>query len=562
VRETGTPPRLADAADILSDQFRSHLERFAQVVSPHAAGLDRRFRGALRSMGLNEKQRMALVGITPGEAARLLAAGFPPTHFFEQVEYHGRRLAKFNLSPGDIAGALAAYDEMLMSTLEASGAGNAANLRWVRDQLHFCVVLTLNNAFYQVRETETQAFYELSRVELESTNLDDLLRRFLDSLLKFCRADEARLFLHEEAGEAGWRARASAGKTAEWQPAGMAWNPEVKRKTLGKARCVAGAKVRQTALDLDWVERFASCWSVPLSSAGRTVGVMQFGFTRTYEWLPREQELLASAAERCMMAADKARLMEDLAAREEQIRRLGEHMLHVEEVERQRISRELHDETGQSMLCIRLQLEVLEQSCPESIPETRARLGQVREMTERTIVEIRRLIRALSPSVLEQFGLGAALRQLVTQFHLVHPARIRLQAHRLGALPKQLEIMVYRLVQECCNNIAKHSSATTVNIFLSSADGVLRLQVEDNGVGFQIEEALAKQNSFGLSGMRERVALLGGRFELYSRPAGRMGKALSHKAALGKAESGTTILIELPVPSEGAGESRTKAMLA
>ena len=562
MRETDTTPRLADAADILGDQFRSHLDRFARAIAPHASGMDRRFRGILRTMGLNEKQRTALSGITLGEAARLLAAGFPPTHFFEQVEYHGRRLAKFNLSPGDIAGALAAYDEMLLPTLEASGASYVANLRWVRDQLHFCVVLTLNNAFYQVRETETKAFYELSRVELESNNLDDLLRGFLDSLLKFCRADEARLFLIEEDGAAGWRPRAFAGKTGQKQSAGMEWNPEVKRRTLGKPRCSDGSNVSRIALDLDWVERFASCWSVPLSSAGHTVGVMQFGFVRTYEWLPREQELLASAAERCMMAADKARLMEDLAAREEQIRRLGEHMLHVEEVERRRISRELHDETGQSMLCIRLQLEVLEQNCPESMPDTRARLGQVREMTEHTIVEIRRLIRALSPSVLEQFGLGAALRQLVTQFHLVHPARIRLQTQRLGVLPKQLGIMVYRLVQECCNNIAKHSSATAVNIFLSSADGILRLQVEDNGVGFQIEEALAKQNSFGLSGMRERVALLGGRFELYSRPAGRMGKALSHKAASGKAESGTTILIELPVPSEGSGESKTKAMLA
>ena len=81
---------------------------------------------------------------------------------------------------------------------------------------------------------------------------------------------------------------------------------------------------------------------------------MQFGFSKPYEWLPREQELLAAAAERCLMAAEKARLMEDLAAREEQVRQLAEHMLHVEEMERRRISRELHDEAGQSLLCIRL----------------------------------------------------------------------------------------------------------------------------------------------------------------------------------------------------------------
>ena len=70
---------------------------------------------------------------------------------------------------------------------------------------------------------------------------------------------------------------------------------------------------------------------------------MQFAFDKKYDWLPREQELLEAAAERCLVAAEKAKLLENLATRKEQIRRLAEHMLHVEEEERRRISRELHD---------------------------------------------------------------------------------------------------------------------------------------------------------------------------------------------------------------------------
>ena len=131
---------------------------------------------------------------------------------------------------------------------------------------------------------------------------------------------------------------------------------------------------------------------------------MQFGFSKHYEWLPREQELLAAAAERCLMAAEKQRLMEDLAQREEQVRRLAEHMLHVEEMERRRISRELHDEAGQSLLCIRLQMELLEQDLPESAGEWKTKLREARDLTERTILEMRRLIAALSPAVLEQLG--------------------------------------------------------------------------------------------------------------------------------------------------------------
>src|SRR5439155_20441479 len=153
-------------------------------------------------------------------------------------------------------------------------------------------------------------------------------------------------------------------------------------------------------LEESWYARFPSCWSIPLAADGRTAGVMQFGFAKTYEWLPREQELLAAAAERCLMAAEKARLVEDLAQREEQVRRLAEHMLHVEEIERRRISRELHDEAGQSLLCIRLQIELIEQALPEKEGESRSKLCEARDLTERTILEMRRLIAALSPAVL------------------------------------------------------------------------------------------------------------------------------------------------------------------
>jgi len=96
-----------------------------------------------------------------------------------------------------------------------------------------------------------------------------------------------------------------------------------------------------------------------------------------------------------------------------------------------------------------------------------------------------------------------------------------------------VEVISYRLLQECFNNIGKHSEATQVNISLVSADGRLRLLVEDNGVGFNIDEAFARRESFGLSGMRERVALLGGEFHVESRMEG--------------TKKGTKISIELPI---------------
>ncbi len=523
-------PELADAADVLSDQLRVHLQKLAVFLEPHADQIERKFLNRLRELEFEPKQRTALAAISPGAAARILAKGRAPLSFIEQVEYNGRRLAKLNLPPSAILEGLQEYDRLLTPLLSSLGEDEHANFQWVREQLHFCVTLTLNNAYYQVREAETQAFYELFRIELESRNLEELLRRFLEALVNVCHADAGRLYMLTEDGSA-WVLKAGAPKMAE---VAIPNRPGLVKK-LSKPRYMNGDE-RQSAslLDEKWQKHFASCWSIPLAADGRTAGVLQFGFSKSYEWLPREQELLAAAAERCLMAAEKTRLMEDLAQREEQVRRLAEHMLHVEEMERRRISRELHDEAGQSLLCIRLQMELIEQALPESEGEWRAKLSEARDLTERTILEMRRLIAALSPAVLEQLGLGAALRQLINRFGRLNAnCRVKLHISKMGRLPQQTEVIAYRLVQECFNNIGKHACATQVNISLSSTDGKLKLTVEDNGVGFKVEEAFEKRESFGMSGMRERVALLGGEFQVESRTEG--------------PKRGTKISIELPI---------------
>jgi signal transduction histidine kinase len=526
-------PELADAADVLSDQLRVHLQRLAEAVISKADELERRFLARLRVLKYEPKQRVALASITLGAAARILVGGEPTLKFIEQVEYNGRRLAKLNLPPSAILAALLEYDRLLTPVLRDTSPSEQANLQWVREQLHFCVVLTLNNAYYQVREAETQAFYELFRVELESRNLGELLARFVSTMVNLCTADSGHLYLLSDDGRF-WVKRAGppGAESSRRVP-----NSAALKRDLSRPRCVHREDTPGIVLDAAWCDLYTTTWSIPLAASGRTAGVIQIGFKRSYEWLPREQELLAAAAERCLIAAEKARLMEDLAAREEQVRQLAEHMLHVEEIERRRISRELHDEAGQSLLCIRLQMELLERAMPEGETESKLKLREAREMTERTILEMRRLIAALSPAVLEQLGLGAAMRQLVNRFRRVHPCRVRLQLSRLGGLPQQTETIVYRLVQECFNNIGKHSSATHVNISLTSADGKLKLTVEDNGVGFKVDEALARRDSFGLSGMRERVALLGGKFRVESQPNG--------------TRKGTRIRIELPVSMEG-----------
>jgi signal transduction histidine kinase len=471
------------------------------------------------------------MALTPGAAARIVARGGALQVFLEQVEYNGRRLAKLNLPPGDVIKALSEYDRMLVPLLARLGGEYHRDHLWVREQLHFLVMLTLNRAYFQVREREAEAFYDLFRAELDARSLDELVYGSLAVLTRFSNAEETHIFLLDTE-----RSVFVLRATAPDQAARSRRNIEAPFDAA-RTRSLAARSVRtsgrsaQLLLDPSWPERFAWAWSVPLVSGDRVTGLMQFAFTKRYDWLPREQELLEAAADRCVVAAEKARLVEDLAAREEQVRKLAEHMLHIEEVERRRISRELHDEAGQSMLYIRLQLEMLEKDIPAGlVPHVKS----IRQVAESTILETRRLIGALSPAVLEQLGLAAAIRQLANRLRQVHPCSVKLQLSHLHSLPKRVETIGYRLVQECCNNIAKHSHAGNVNISASSADGMLRLSVEDDGVGFSVAEALKKNDSFGLAGMRERVKLLGGLFEIES----------------GVGQRGTRIAAELPVPQE------------
>ena len=194
---------------------------------------------------------------------------------------------------------------------------------------------------------------------------------------------------------------------------------------------------------------------------------------------------------------------------------------------------EQQEKKGQpAQQALQVQLERLEQLPPEELPQVQSGLAKARGLVEQSIVEIRRLLADLSPAVLEQLGLAAALRQLVNRLRRLPHIRVKLEMAELGPLPKKIESVVYRLVQECCNNIARHASASHVNISLRSADGVVRLRVRDDGVGFKVEETLARGDSLGLAGLRERVALLEGHCKLESRP----GK-------------GTTISIQLPIPA-------------
>jgi signal transduction histidine kinase len=535
--------RLSESTATIGQQLDSHLERLASVLGPFVRQIDRKFARRLRDLGYPRAQIDGLSQTTSGAAALAFMAGERGLQFFESVSRAGRSLAKLNLPPSEIVRALQEYDQLLQPRLVALSGPELAGFQWVREQLQFCVILALNEAYYQVRESETQALHQIFRIELEAQNISALFQSFLEVMTGACQAEAGHLFLLKEK-DSLWQLSATTPNELSGVESAVA-NSASRSKLVSLPLMIARGRHQKAVLDPAWQTRYATIWSFPLLEDGKLAGVIQFGFPGQAEWLPRDRELLSAASERCLLAAQKMRLVEDLAFREQQIRNLAEHMLHVEEMERRRISRELHDEAGQSLVCIRLQIEMIEMSLPPSAEEWRLKLAEARDLTEKTILEMRRLIADLSPVVLEQFGLESALRQLVKRFEASFRCHVRLNVSKITNLPPKLQMVVYRIIQECCNNISKHSQASNVNISVISADEVLSLQVQDDGIGFEVESALAKKDSFGLAGIRERVALLGGKFHLQSR-------YLPGKRRFASASSvkGTVVTVELPIRFE------------
>jgi signal transduction histidine kinase len=198
-----------------------------------------------------------------------------------------------------------------------------------------------------------------------------------------------------------------------------------------------------------------------------------------------------------------------------------------QEIERRRLARELHDETGQALTSILLGLRAVEEA--ESADQSRAAAAQLRELVVETLQEVRRLAVQLRPKALDDFGLVPALEALVETFSEATGIGVDLEA-QLGdeRLPTEVEITLYRIVQEALTNIVKHAHARKASVFLVRGQGSVTAVVEDDGEGFRVDDMRA--DAAGLIGMRERAALLDGRLTIEASP-----------------ESGTTLAVEVPL---------------
>jgi signal transduction histidine kinase len=186
-----------------------------------------------------------------------------------------------------------------------------------------------------------------------------------------------------------------------------------------------------------------------------------------------------------------------------------------QELERRRLARELHDETGQALTSILLGLRSVEET--KSAEEMRAAASDLRELVVATLQDVRRLAVQLRPKALDDFGLAAALERLAQTFSETTGMHVELET-QLGVerLPAEVETTLYRIVQEALTNIVKHAEATRVSILLVRKATTATVVIEDDGRGFDTEDVRAE--GLGLIGMRERIELHEGRLTVESTP--------------------------------------------
>ena len=257
---------------------------------------------------------------------------------------------------------------------------------------------------------------------------------------------------------------------------------------------------------------------VPLVSAGGSIGI-----AFAHDKLDRDPRFTSADLRLAELFAQRAAGAVDLSrrVRRDSLRRVIEG----QELERRRLARELHDETGQALTSVLLGLKAVEGA--DDVP---AALGALRELVVGTLQDVRRLAVELRPKALDDFGLVPAVERLVDTFRSSTGIAVEFES-RLGEgrLPTEVETTLYRVVQETLTNIAKHAGARGVSVLLVRRGSSATAVVEDDGQGFS--PADEERGGIGLAGMRERLALLDGRLIVESDPS-----------------TGTTVVAEVPLP--------------
>jgi signal transduction histidine kinase len=212
----------------------------------------------------------------------------------------------------------------------------------------------------------------------------------------------------------------------------------------------------------------------------------------------------------------------NLKKSQEDLRHLASKLITAQEKERQYVGLELHDDLGQLLMVLKMQLRALQKNLPPESMELRGDLENVLNFVNEIIERVRRLSRNLRPAVLEDMGLSTGLKLLFEDFQKYHDLELTVDQDDIDNLfPWEHQILIYRIFQESLTNVARHAGATQVALTIKKRDDRVVFQMWDNGCGFNLQEVLERNRArrgLGLAALDERVRMLGGELQLWSQP--------------------------------------------
>ena len=499
------------------DRSGSELERFLTT------GIDEETREAIGDL----PRGRGILGVLIHESVPLRmhdlgddprSVGFPPNHppmrTFLGVPIHLRGVAYGNLylTEKESGEDFTAEDQELVTMLAGQAAVAIENARLYEAATGWSKQLESLNEVGNALATET----ELDRLlDLIARRLRELLEARLVTVLLPAGTDALRFAA--VAGEGGERILGEA----------------ITRSTSKTGRVLARKLSERVDSVLDdpdvdyeamrLIGARSGLW-VPLLVRGRAIGVLA-----AHDKLGQDVRFTDTDLRLAETFATRGALAVDLSERiaRDSLRRVVE----AQELERRRLARELHDETGQALTSILLGLKALEEKLDEA--GSRAAAAELRELVVATLQDVRRLAVELRPSALDDFGLVAALERLTASISEQTGIGIDFEpALTAERLPEEVETALYRIVQESLTNVVKHAKARNVSVLLTLKDSAVKAVIEDDGRGFDPAERTGEGfgEGFGLVGMSERLALLGGRLEIES-----------------SEDAGTTIAAEVPL---------------
>jgi PAS domain S-box-containing protein len=273
--------------------------------------------------------------------------------------------------------------------------------------------------------------------------------------------------------------------------------------------------------------------SVPLLTKDGLIGSLNLLDFSPRNLLPEQITFIRQAAPFLAVAIHGTNLLSSLNRQKEELRALSQRLADAEETERRRLASELHDEAGQNLSALAINLDILKKQLPRQNAAAQKRLDDSIVLIDRLTAQIRTVMAELRPPVIDDYGLLASIQWLADRF--MARTEIPVLVHGREARPRlssAKEIALFRVTQEALNNIAKHAQAATVDIELSQVDKSVHLTIRDNGKGFDRNDPKTSDTlqHWGLLSMRERVEAFSGQFSLDSAPG-----------------AGTTITVEMPV---------------